>query len=355
MIYVLSIDWLSVYGIFAGEGLCWTPVEGQGFSYKREDFGTRCFSRFDRVRIENANGGTDEFAEVQSVPYDGSVLPSYAIMVRFVNRVLYMPDMWEMVNRFLSLNQLEIRGISRIDICADFNQFATIDPKALIEGFAAKRFRHIGRGLGSLGFNHGVNNGDYGVNYTGLTFGTHASDAHCYLYDKSFELLTQGDKPWIKERWKRVGLDIQKVWRLEVSIKSKGLKFKDKKTQSIVEIDAPMISEEDALDKIYHTFIKKLFSFVVNHPNIKNISREPRLVLFEDKPAFDRGSLPNSSPGGRAERVLVRSLWQLADRYRGMFYTKEEAQRLAECLACSTGLYHWLEDKKLEWETPIHK
>ena len=354
MIYVLSIDWLSVFGIFAGDGDEWQPVECQEFTYKRESFGTRCFSRFDRVRIANKEGGWDEFAEVQSVPYS-SILPPYAIIVRFVNRVLYMPDFWEVVSRFLSLNQIEIRGISRIDICADFNQFATLDPKALIEGFAAKKYRHIGRGVGSLGFNHGVHNGDYGVNYTGLTFGTHASDAHCYLYDKSFELLTQGDKPWIKERWKRVGLDIRNVWRLEVSIKSSGLKFKDKQTKEVVEIGADMVSEDNSLDKIYHTFIKKLFSFVVNRPGIKNITREPRLVLFDDKPAFDRGSISNLSAGNRMERVLVRSLWQAADKYRGMWSAREDAQHLATSLALSTGLYDWMQEKQIEWETPIHK
>lgn len=354
MIYVLSIDWLSVYGIFAGEGDTWHPIDGGGFSYKHEDFGTRCFSVFHRVRIANSEGGWDEFAEVQSVPYS-SILPPYAIIIRFVNRVLYMPDFWVVVNRFLTLNQIEVRGISRIDICADFNQFATMDPKALIEGFAAKKYRHIGRGVGSLGFNHGVHNGNYGVNYTGLTFGTHASDAHCYLYDKSFELLTQGDKPWIKERWRRVGLDIRNVWRLEVSIKSQGLKFKDRTTKEVVEVGADMVSEDDALDKIYHTFVKKLFSFVVNHPGIKNITREPRIVLFEDKPAFDRGSISNISPGNRMERILVRSLWQAADKYRGMWSAREDAQHLATSLALSTGLYDWMQEKQNEWETPIHK
>lgn len=354
MIYVLSIDWLSVFGIFAGDGDEWKPVECQEFTYKRETFGTRCFSRFDRVRIANSEGGWDEFAEIQSVPYS-SILPPYAIIVRFVNRVLYMPDFWDVVNRFLALNQIEIRGISRIDICADFNQFATIDPKALIEGFAGKKYRHIGRGVGSLGFNHGVHNGDYGVNYTGLTFGTHSSDAHVYLYDKTFELLTQGDKPWIKERWRRVGLDMRKVWRLEVSIKSAGLKFKDKATKQTIEVGTPMVSELDGLDKIYHTFVKKLFSFVVNRPGIKNITREPRLILFEDKPAYDRGSICNLSPGNRMERILVRSLWQMSDVYRGVWSAREDAQHLARSLAAATGLWNWLEEKQTEWETPIHK
>ena len=358
MLYVLSIDWLSVFCVYAGEGNTWIPIRDAAgkFDYKHENFGTRCFSSFDRVRIANAEGGWDEFAEVQSVPYS-SILPPYAIIIRFVNRVLYMPDFWKVCSEFLSLNQIEVRGISRIDICADFNRFATIAPKDLIDKFAAKEYRHIGRGLGSLAFDHRVKNGEYGVNYTGLTFGTHASDAHCYLYNKTFELDTQGDKPWIKERWHRVGLDIRNVWRLEVSIKSAALKFKDRSTKEVIEISSNMIESEDMLDKIYHTFIKKLFSFVKNRPGITNITREPRIVLFEDRPAFDRGSISNLSSGNRMERIIIKSLWQLADRYRGAYIygARETAQQFATKLADATGLYDWLCDKQNEWETPIHK
>lgn len=356
MIYVLSIDWLSVYGVYCGDGETWHPVDDAMFSYKRENFGTRCFSVFHRVRMVNPEGGWDEFAEVQSVPYS-SILPPYAMIIRFVNRVLYMPNFWELVDRFLSGNQIDLRGISRIDICADFNQFATIDPRALIEGFAAKKYRHIGRGIGSLGFNHGVINGDYGVNYTGLTFGTHSSDAHVYLYNKTFELLTQGDKPWIKERWKRVGLDIRNVWRLEVSIKAGGLKFKDKTSKQVIEVGTDMVAADEGLDKIYHTFVKKLFSFIVNKPKISNITREPRLVLFEDKPAYDRGSICNLSPGNRMERILIKSLWQMSDIYRGsrIWEGRSRAQSFASSLAAATGLWDWLQEKSVEWETPIHK
>lgn len=356
MIYVLSIDWLSVFCIFAGDGDEWHPMDGDGFSYKHEPFGTRCFSTFYRVRIANDEGGWDEFAEVQSKPYS-SILPPYAMIVRFVNRQLYAANFWELANRFLSLNQIEIRGISRIDICADFNQFATIDPRALIEGFAAKRFRHIGRGVGSLAFNHEVKNKEYGVHYTGLTFGTHASDAHVYLYNKTFELFTQGDKPWIKERWRRVGLNLMEVWRLEVSIKAAALKFKDKATGQKIEVSPVMIQEDMSLDKIYHTFVRKLFAFIHNKQNIKNVTREPRIVLFEGAPAYDRGTLSNLSPGNRMERILIKSLWQMSDVYRGsyIYQGRAQAQQFAAKLANATGLGEWLDEKATKWETQIHK
>lgn len=356
MIYVLSIDWLSLFCMYMGDGDEWQPLDMPNFAYKRENFGTRQFSRFHRVRIANAEGGWDEFAEVQSVPYS-SILPAYAIIVRFVNRVLYMPDFWELADQWLIANKIKVQGISRIDICADFNDFATLSPLALVEGFAAKQFRHIGRGVGSLAFNHEVKHGEYGVHYTGLTFGTHASDAHVYLYNKTFELLTQGDKPWIRERWKRVGLDVRSVWRLEVSIKSAGLKFKDKASKQLIQVDAPMIAETDGLDKIYHTFVSKLFSFVVNRPGIKNITREPRIKLFDSTPAFDRGAISNLSSGDRMTRILIRSLYQMSDRYRGGFIYKarETSRDLAERIAASTGLWQWMEDNRPNWDDQIHK
>lgn len=356
MIYVLSVDWLSVFCIFAGDGDVWTPIDGDGFAYKRESFGTRCFSAFHRVRIANEEGGWDEFAEVQSVPYS-SILPPYAVIVRFVNRALYANNFWEMANYFLTLNHIEMRGISRIDICADLNQFASIDPLALIEGFAAKKYRHIGRGVGSLAFNHEVKNKEYGVHYTGLTFGTHASDAHVYLYNKSFELVTQGEKPWIRERWNHVGLDQRNVWRLEVSLKSSALRFKDKKTGGKIEVSPVMIQEEVSLVKIYLTFVTKLFAFIVNRSNISNITREPRLVLFKGEPAYDRGSLSNLSPGNRMERMLIKSLWQMSDVYRGsyIYEGRAEAQKFATRLANATGLGEWLEEKSHVWESQIHK
>lgn len=355
MTYALSIDWLSIFCMYMGDGH-WQPRDNGYFSYKLESFGTRCFSRFFRVRMPNAEGGTDEFAEIQATPYS-SILPEYAVIVRFVNRALYLPDFWELADRLLRDNIFACEGISRVDICADFNDFAALSPLALIEGFAAKRYRHIGRGIGALYFNHEVKQKEYGVHYTGLSFGTHSSDAHVYLYNKSFELLTQGDKPWIRDIWRNIGLDERHVWRLEVSIKRSGLKFRDRKSKEEKQIDVESIYDDSELDKIYHTFVQKLFAFIVNRKGITNITREPRLVLFDAKPTYDRGAIRNLSAGNRMERILIKSLYQLADTYRGAYIydAKAQAQAFAEKLAAATGLYSWLQDKKTEWETPIHK
>lgn len=368
MIYAITIDWLSIHCHYkpadAANFAAWEPHDATDstlfgeypFKYRKADYGTRQFSRLYFVSMPNPEGGHDDFAEIQAEPHSG-ILNQASIIVRFVNRSLYTPDFWELAERLLSQNDFYFQGITRIDICADFNQFATYDPQSLILDFAGKKLRHVGRGVGALYFNHGVVKKQYGVNYTGLSFGTHASDVRVYLYNKSFELLTQGDKPWIRDLWRRIGLDQRNVWRLEVSIKSKGCKFKDKETGNQVTIDADAAKTDDELAKIYHTFRTKLFSFVKNHDHITNITREPRIVLFEDAPAYSRGCIRNVSAGNRLDKMMIKSLWLLSQTYRGSEPQDLQtiAQQLAMSIADATDLTSWLRDRFDQWDRPTHK
>lgn len=384
MIYTISIDWLAVYCHYMptpvnsdgedGDPIEWTPIDTQVgadggdmfgayvWRYKIEVYGTRQFSRLVRVSIPNEVHGWDDFAEVQATPHSG-ILTRNSIIVRFVNRALYRTDFWELATHFLEENKFVFKSISRIDICADFNQFHAMSPMELIEGFAAKKYRHIGRGVGALYFDHGVivdrytGTREYGVRYTGLSFGVHSSDMRVYLYNKSFELLTQGDKPWIKDTWRAVGLDIKNVWRLEVSLKAEGCKFRDKITGKHVTIDIDNSANENELSKIYHSFVLKKFAFVKNHHGITNISREPRIKLFDLHPIYAHASLRNVSPGNRFERMFLKALYQLGDLYRGNDPHDDAmlAQSLAYDIAANTDLDKWLAEKIPTWEKPTHK
>ena len=367
MTYVLNIDWLALFCLYKPVGLeQWSPEEQLtgdlfhgNFRIKLQQYGTRQFSKLWTISIPNEeDSGWEDFAEVQSHPYAGNVLPKNAIIVRFVNRILYLDELWDYVADFMETCRFEFQSISRIDVCADFNQFATIDPLSLIEGFASKKFRHIGRGVGAMYFDHGVRKKEYGVHYTGMSFGTHASDARVYLYNKSFELMTEKDKPYIKDHWILAGLNIQDVWRLEVSIKSKATKFRDSSANKEVTIDTKLVANADGLDKVFHTFVRKLFSFVRNRPDITNITREPRIMLFDDsKPFFDRCVIRNVSCSSRMERILLKALYQLADRYRGTEIRDIDllSQQFAFDLADATGLSGWMSEKVALWEKPNHK
>ena len=381
MIYSICIDWLAVFCLWnepltdaperSGDRPSWVPAERStdgelgdvyDWQYKLLPYGSRQFSQIHSVSIPNAEGGRDEFAEVQSRPYS-KVLHHDAIIVRFVNRALYMPDFWELATMFLEQNHFVFKSISRIDICADFNQFATMEPRALIEGFAAKKFRHVGRGLGALYFNHGLitdqvtHEREYGVCYNGLSFGTHASDCRVYLYNKSFELNTQGDKPWIRDVWHRIGLDVRNVWRLEVSIKGKGMKFKCRQSGKVINIDQNVAQDTEELAKIYHTFVARLFAFVKNRKGITNISREPRITLFDGHFHYIRGVIRNKTGATRTEKIILKALYQLGDKYRGgdIHALGLEGQAFAFELAHSCDLESWLAERVQEWEKPIHK
>lgn len=377
MNYVLSIDWLSIHCHYipAADGKTeWQPAEydpaagifgGGCFRYKLEDFGTRQFSRLYRVSVPNDEGGWDDFAEVQASPHSG-ILHRASVIVRFVNRQLYTPRFWENMGDFLDENEFRFMGITRIDICADFNNFECIAPLKLIEDFASKKLRHIGRGIGALYFMHGnmldklTGVKDYAVKYSGLSFGTHTSDARVYLYNKSLELMTVKDKPYIRDTWVSAGLDVRNVWRLEISIKSKGCKFKDNTTGKKIEIDAANTRDQVELTKIYHTFVRRLFSFVPNRKGITNITHEFQksgLKLFTPTPIYDRGVIRNISCSNRAERMILKALYQLSDTYRGGEIRDAGllAQEFAFKIAEATDLTEWMSEKITTWDKPTHK
>lgn len=371
MKYTIGIDWLSLFCLYKEPSETWTGVTRTAdtldacypWAYRKEPYGTRQYKGLMTVSMPNEQGGFDDFAQVQYGTPTGSVLNPCSVIVKFDNRVLYRRDFWELADRFLHENEFIVQSVSRIDICADFNQFAEITPGDLIHKFANKELRHVGRGVGALYFDHGLmkkpgtTEKEYGVHYTGLSFGTHASDARVYLYNKSFELATQHDKPWIRDQWHGIGLDVREVWRLEVSIKSKARTFKSKTFGDKVTIDTANTRDHDQLRIIYHTFVQKLFAFVRNRPGITNITREPRIKLFTDNHYLDRQVIRNVSSGNRLEKMVIKSLWQMGDLYRGEDARgcAGYAETLAEVIAHSTDLGDWMRDKVDTWSVPAHK
>lgn len=363
MKYALSIDWLSLFcesdsGCVL-EYITTTPAEASVWGYEHAPHGTRQYKELITVTID----GEDIF-EVQQVPCS-HVLRERSMIIKVCNRYLYSAGLWHILDTFLSQHNIRVINISRVDLCADFNEFYRgLHPLTLIKGFLNSTYRHIGRGIGSSHFNHfAKREGKVSIsqlNYTGLSFGSNESAARVYLYNKSFELLTVKDKPWIRQLWKNVGLENTKdrnVWRLEISIKSKGTKFKDKATSSLYKIDLDKLHVNYDISVIYHTFVKSLFSFIRNRIGITNISREPRLQLFNGEPCLNRCVLAADSAGNRTERVLIKQLWQLSETYRGREIVEDEgiSKTLAAELAANTNLLDWLHDKSQKWAKPKRK
>lgn len=320
------------------------------------DYGTRQFREFHRVALDN-----DDFCEIQSAPYS-DIIEADKCIVRVVNERLYTPSMWNDLTTFLDEFGLDVVSISRVDLCGDFNRFNNYECIPFIKDFLAGVIRHKGRGKGASYFDHRAKivNGcsrSY-VKYSGLSFGANNSDVRVYLYNKTFELQTVKDKPYIKQLWRETGLDVTRdVWRLEVSIKSGGRKFKDFITGAKKEITHTDLTDVEELEKLYFTFVQKYFAFIKNRPNITNITREPLLELFGLHDLYIHRVIPSQSGGDRMERIIIKKLWQMADTYRGNDICTDEGltKDLAVGLAKTTGLDEWLIKKSRTWEKPRRK
>lgn len=354
MNYALSIDWLSFFCTSQNGEI---DLSCDVYTYEKQERGTRSFAEL--IHVSHCG---ELLCYVQQKPYSGIMAPR-SMIVKFDNRRLYEAGLWTRIERFFMLHNIVVQNISRCDLCTDFNCFAGgLHPKTLIRQFLNSELRHIGRGIGNAHFNHGANRegkvSKSFVNYTGLSFGSNESDARIYLYDKTFELYTVKDKPYIKDLWRRAGLtNTEKchVWRLEVSIKSKGMQFKDKDTKQPYKIDMQKLSDNASVSSIYFAFVKSLWQFVKNREGITNISREPRIEFFNGEPYINRGCLPALSGGNRAERILIKSLWQMSHKYRGTDIIEDEGicKLLAQDLAKSTNLTDWLQKKSGTWKEPL--
>lgn len=389
----LSIDWLSFYGVLhfdapeqeiAPDPRLQQPYdpdyrlpEIEGYRYERQPHSTRNFRYLIFVYYFQ-----EKVCEVQMCP-TSEVLKPHSCIVKFDNRLLYSVTMWYRIGHFITYHRIEPLRVSRVDICADFTTFHNYPCHDFICDFLSLKLRHIGRGDGQAYFHHKakpVPDTKYKmatITYSGLSFGSHSSDVRVYLYDKTKELSEVHDKPHIRDKWVAAGLvnaddyqvdrvvetkqgvhtffhnqDAPHVWRLEVSIKGDGIRFKNKETGLMEEITMSALEKESMVQLYYFTMVHYYFQFVKNRPNITNITREPRIDLWGKDVQYLQRIVPRSVSGGnRMERIVIRKLWHLHEEYRGLDNPadKTKYRQMAIDLASATDLSRWLTAKSPEW------
>ena len=362
MKYGVSIDWLAFYVKFNGGTFKPVAVPNGAFAgtldwgYRQAQHGTKQFAE-----LWHISHACEPFAELQALPHSG-ILRGDSGIVKFDNRLLYTPNLWYFVDMFLSEHNISIIGLSRVDLCADFNEFKNYNCVQFVSDFLREKLRHKGRGIGASYFDHYAHKvGSYSMaklNFTGLSFGSRQSGVRVYLYNKSFELLTVKNKPYIRDFWQNAGLDVTRdVWRLEVSITSSAKVFKDKQTGKKIEIKDSDLRVSSELVKLFHTFEKKYFAFVYNRPGITNITREPVIPLFDGFPYYLRGCIREVSTSNRTEKILIKQLWQMADKYRGGDIVQDEGatKSLALDLVKSCDLMDWFKNKSRQWSREYKK
>lgn len=323
------------------------------------DYGTRFYS----VMI-NVYYGRELFGILLSYPRAKNMRAN-SFQMKIYNRWLYRPDVWQMLAYVCGTLGLVPQRISRLDLAADFNKFACgLHPIEFIRQFMSGELKKKGRSEGRVNFlQEYVTSKAAGVSrdtlhFNALTIGKRSSDACCYLYNKTLEMKEGQMKPWIVQAWKDAGLNIDEVWRLEISLTTKALRCLDKDTGDYVEFGVANLTDPDSSFttlKLFHIYLQSLF-FFFRPSGQRNVSREKMLPLFGDPIPFTRVVLRDCNPSDRAERVLVKKLHTMVDKYRGFSRDDQHEMRdFAKRLADSCGLGSWYSEKKTYWKDTKYK
>lgn len=389
--YILNIDWLALYGsqsipldVFKYTPKDWHApdepdrimelVDAVGADEVDHHTAAANVMRFvlDDIEIEVMPYGTRQFYSLYQVYYKGELfaqvqlfpklpsMPKDCMIMKIANLWLYRADWRRAYDYVCTMLRLRPLKISRLDLAADFNTFENgLHPIEFIRQFMAGEIKHKGRGVGTVNFEQRyayLRKEDRIVDvlaYNALTMGKKTSDAHCYLYNKTLELQTAKRKPYIWECWRNAGFDVTDVWRLEISMCSKSFDFYDRSTGERVQFaisDIIKPSDDMNIAVLYFTMLRALFFFFVPTGQ-KNVSREKMIKLFGDSVEIDRAVIRSWQCSGRTEKVLIKQLYTLAQRYRGITDSDQLwASVAAGHLVESCGLQDWLKRKKDDWK-----
>lgn len=218
---VANVDWLALTIRFETPPR-WDAVADPQEMRLRVLGGTAVW--LDRVLVCTQFG--DKVATILAHPRNAKLFAPNVGLLEIANEWLYHGWGWRfIIYRIRSVLPFEIVGISRADLCADFNPSPL--QQSVIMGFFRDEYYVAGKKSGVDFWSQGQSSAIAAklAPWTRAiklphqqSWGHKTSEVKWKLYYKSRELLEEEDKPYIRDRWAEEGLDIADVWRLEVSI-----------------------------------------------------------------------------------------------------------------------------------------
>lgn len=161
-------------------------------------------------------------------PYS-SVLEKRIATIQYANATLYTEERFKLWDLLLQVWDCEFNGMSRIDICCDFNP--TDFQHGIMRRLGDGRCYVQGKREGSKFWHEKTTDRlQKRIAYHCMSWGSKSSEIKCKLYWKSREqglIVPDGvtaipDKPYIVEEWREWGMDVKDVWRIEFSLQSSG-------------------------------------------------------------------------------------------------------------------------------------
>ncbi len=340
--YMVSVDWLELYCKYTSD---------------------ECFSNVDTVR-QKTNG---EYVLIDKAQQTSTFLNSYklikkidgqffevasmlvhprlttishkAVCIKLHNRMLYSQKYIELLYTITNLLNLEIVGITRLDLCYDCNKFhGGRNPHRFIKQFLtadynSERFLYKKGTNRFAAYGKKTSNSEYRMN--GLEFGSGKSNFRSYIYNKTLELKEEKDKPWIRESWEANGLisnEKTPVWRSEISIKAKGMDILNMGTGQLFKLSPDFLISQKAIERLFYIYADKALSFSIRK-KAKAVRDFTPVQIFEC--AQDITSKPYNvcryKDSGRAEMLAAKTLYKISETYSNIaeFYDKSLRDAMA--------------------------
>lgn len=322
----LHIDWLTL----SVKGLFNPSIASEHWKVEIHDYKSRVFNKIASISFDSKKIFTIEWSPCSTA------LKHDLINLKVENNILYETIWSEYVDLFEKEFNCYVTGVSRIDICRDFNTFDNdYHPSSFISDVAQRKVLKNGRNRfttrQSIITPNGTVKNDFAIDkhtqqitdlklvadakkdglcFNALSFGNGGSKKSIVLYNKTKEMREVKFKTWIFDTWKAQSLDLKEVWRLEVRIKPSGLKIVDTETGQIIPITYQSILNEKTIETLYNSVVSQNFAFKVNSSTESNKTRLKDVVLFTDNQHVPTKVLvlASAKSHGLAEKIHLNRL-----------------------------------------------
>lgn len=302
-----------------------------------------------------------------------SALDPHSCAVKVANRLLYSSTWSWHLHNVISALSLEVKSITRVDLCCDFVRFANGQyPTEFIHMYlrnsgskdtftyirrGSNKFCAIGKKLmkdaqGNTKISDSTEIKSIESAFDYLRFGTRQSGCSVYLYNKSLELREKHGKPWIRRSWIDAGLIKEDykdnetepdVYRLELSIQAKGMTVKEKKicgtdfteAENVRKLVASDFATQLSLESTFWAYQARYFSFkVATGQKYRKDMKELQLFEPEVAPTVKPCYLNREAESGVAERNASKCIIRLQQKADLLTTTEKDILiRASEILA----------------------
>lgn len=328
----VNIDWLEVFAYDGHEDEPRNPkfFESRGYEVKVREYGTPQYKTMFTI-FEHG----EPFIEIRRDPYSlkehGGIFLQGDCHIRLCNKTCYLPSPINTLREFMIAADLRLKGITRIDICMDFNRFDYGDNprKVLLDYMAGKlskcnqtKIAAYGKDVGYVS-THGYDTFG-GRQWNSVSWGGAKSSVRTRFYNKSLELRQVKEKFYIRDAWLDAGLETGcDVWRVEFAIKSDINHYIRLDTGELLRSDLNCYDDRHKLLFRFHSLANVYFKFKYveiqdnGKPRRKDRCRDKKLfVLHKDEKAYKPIRITKDLDPTRTDKILINRLVALRNDQR---------------------------------------